>query len=274
MKPLKHQALVANDSSPKDPKGKGSKKHKDPKKHEKGDDSPSQHNIKSKSSSREESSRRKRDKCAYCKKLGHDEHKCFHKKIDELTHILQKNIIQLPSLVSSPSSHYQEATTSTSSSKAKGKALIASTHPEKGKWLLDLGASHHMASSMDIFSSIEPCTSPPILMGDNTYMKVCGKGSIPMGYGTFNDVLCAPSLTTDTLSIYQITCEAQDKIFEFTPAYVYIRGIETRDVIAMGVVDHTSCFYSFTYFFDNDDDIHDVPNPLSRVNNSCEENIG
>ena len=53
-----------------------------------------------------------------------------------------------------------------------------------------------MASSMDMFSSIEPCNSPPILMGNNTYIKVCGKGSIPMGEGTFNDVLCVPSLTT------------------------------------------------------------------------------
>ena len=76
---------------------------------------------------------------------------------------------------------------------------------------------------MDIFSSIEPCTSPHILMGNNTYMKVCGKGSIPMEGGTFNDVLCVPSLTTNLLSIYQITHGAQGKIVEFTPDYVYFR---------------------------------------------------
>ena len=64
------------------------------------------------------------------------------------------------------------------------------------------------------------------------------------------------------------------KFVDFTLDYVYIRDIETRDVIAMGVVCHTSCLYSFAHFFDNDDDIHDVSNPLSRVNNSCEENIG
>ena len=124
-----------------------------------------------------------------------------------------------------------------------------------------------MTSSMDIFSSIEPCNSPPILIGNNTYMKVCGKGSIPMGDGTFNDVLCVPSLTTNILSIYQITHGAQGKIVEFTPNYVYIRDMETRDVIAMGVVDHTSRLYSFAHFFDNDDDIHDIPNPLLRVYN-------
>ena len=106
LKPSKYQAFFTNDSSPKAPKGKGNKQHKDLKQHDKDDESSSQHNIESKSSSREETSRRKRDKCAYCKKLGHDEHKCFHKKIDELTYILQKNNIQLPSSVSSPSSQY------------------------------------------------------------------------------------------------------------------------------------------------------------------------
>ena len=85
--------LVENESSPKAPKENGNKQHKDPKKHDKDDDSPSQYNIESKSSSREEKSRRKSDQCAYCKKIGHDEHKCFHKNIDDLTQILQTNNI-------------------------------------------------------------------------------------------------------------------------------------------------------------------------------------
>ena len=59
-------------------------------------------------------------------------------------------------------------------------------------------------------------------MGNNTYMKVCGKVSISMGEGTFNDVLCVPSLTTNILSIYQITHGAQGKTVEFTLDYVYI----------------------------------------------------
>lgn len=107
MKPSKHQALVANDSSPKASKGKGNKQHKDPKQHEKGDECPSQHNIESNCSPREETSRRKRDRCAYCKNLGHDEHKGFHKKNDELTHIIQKKNIQFPSPMPSHSSQYQ-----------------------------------------------------------------------------------------------------------------------------------------------------------------------
>lgn len=102
LKPSKHQAVVANESTPKASKGK--KQHKDPKQHEKGDDSSSQIKSESKFSSREETLQRKRDKCAYCKNLGHDEHKYFHKKIHELTHILQNRNIKFPSSVSAPSS--------------------------------------------------------------------------------------------------------------------------------------------------------------------------
>lgn len=135
----------------------------------------------------------------------------------------------------------------------KGNALMATTHPKNGRWLLDLGASHHMVSSIDMLSSFEPCNSPNILMGNNTYMKVCGKDSIDIGERKFNDVLCVPSLTTNLLSVYQITHGAQGKIVEFTPDCVYIRDMETRDVIATRVVDHDSRLYSFSHFAHDDD---------------------
>ena len=73
-------------------------------------------------------------------------------------------------------------------------------------------------------------------MGNNTYMKVSGKGYIGIGEGTFNDVLCVPSLTTNLLSIYQITHGGQGKTIEFTLDRVYIRDLETRDIVAIGML--------------------------------------
>ena len=108
---------------------------------------------------------------------------------------------------------------------------------------------------MDMFSSFEPCNSPHILMGNNTYMKVSGKGSIDMGEGTFNDVLCVPSLSTNLLSIYQITHGGQGKIVEFTPDRVYIRDLETRDIVAIEIVDHSSHVYSFSHFSSEADNV-------------------
>ena len=59
-----------------------------------------------------------------------------------------------------------------------------------------------MASSKEELASLEPCTMPSILMGDDTPIEVCGRGSVNVGDDTFNDVLCIPSLSTNLLLVY------------------------------------------------------------------------
>jgi len=82
-------------------------------------------------------------------------------------------------------------------------------------------------------------------------------------------------LTTNLLSVYQITRGAQGKTIEFTLDHVYIRDIETREIIATRVVDHACHLYSFCHFSLDDDipliDVHTLP---SRVNHVCEEKFG
>ena len=39
---------------------------------------------------------KEKKKCAYCKKLSHEEHECYHKKIDELASIMKKHNVPLP----------------------------------------------------------------------------------------------------------------------------------------------------------------------------------
>lgn len=97
-----------------------------------------------------------------------------------------------------------------------------------------------MASSQSMFSSFETCSSPNILMANNTYMSVCGKGSIDIDKGSFNDVLCVPSLSTNILSIYQITHGGEGKSVEFTPNSMIIRDLHSKDIVAIGEVDHQS----------------------------------
>ena len=59
----------------------------------------------------------RKKKCAYCKKLGHEEHECYLKKIDELTNIMKKHNVPLPNA-------YKDKESS-SDSKGKGQALMA-----------------------------------------------------------------------------------------------------------------------------------------------------
>ena len=75
---------------------------------------------------------KEKKKCAYCKKSGHEEHECYLKKIDELTHIMKQHNVPLPNA-------YKD-------SKGKGQALMANSHSSK-EWIFDSGASYHMELS-------------------------------------------------------------------------------------------------------------------------------
>ena len=160
LKTSKSQAYVATqgnkgnqgkDNSNK--KGQSKPKDKTPPSPQQGDTS---------SSKKDNSPKKERPTCAYCKRVGHEEHRCHLKKIDELTHILKKHSIDLPNAYkkedSSPSTSSQskgkgQAFMASTSGKThsfgtrKGKALCATTSHDSGRWLLDSRASHHMASS-------------------------------------------------------------------------------------------------------------------------------
>ena len=113
--------------------------------------------------------------------------------------LLQKRNIDIPSTShrsSSSSFHLDGKDT------GKGHVLCATTIPHSSRWLLDSSASHHMTSSQNFFLSFEASPTPHILMGNNTIMTVCGKGYIDIDVGTFHDVLCVPSFSSNLLSIY------------------------------------------------------------------------
>ena len=105
-----------------------------------------------------------------------------------------------------------------------------------------------MASSQSMFSSFDPCHTPPILMGNYTYMNVIGKGTIDKGKGYFKDVLCVPHLSHNLLSIYQLTHGDRGRTVEFTPDSIFIKDLETREIIATRVVDHASMLYYVSIF--------------------------
>ena len=171
---------------------------------------------------------------SYCKMGPHDQSHCFKKKfygyekqIVNLQALLQKSTITSPSSSTSQGSALQSSTSSTQDL-GQGHALQASlSSPSQVPWILDLGASHHMTSSQGVFSTLEASPIPHILMGNNTTLLVCGKGLVCIQDGTFNDVLYVPSLSTNLLSISQITCSGSGKIVEFTANLVFIQDSAT-----------------------------------------------
>ena len=92
---------------------------------------------------------------------------------------------------------------------------------------------------------------PSIFMGDGTPIEVCGRGYVDVGNDTFHDVLYVPSLSTNLLSVYQITHIGLSKQVEFTPDLVEIHELHSDSAVAIGRADHQSQLYLFSHFFPN-----------------------
>lgn len=185
---------------------------------------PKTESHESSTSSKENKPKKEKFSCVYCKKKGNDEHHCYTNKIDEISHLLQKNNIPLPSSVtpSSTTSASPSASSYESSSKptqsgnvgfasgkedklymGKGHALVTSTfHSGRDRWFLDSGASHHMGFSPYPFLGLHPTDTSKILLGASKLLDVAGVGNVEIGDGCFRDVLCIPDLHTNLLSIY------------------------------------------------------------------------
>jgi hypothetical protein len=72
-------------------------------------------------------------------------------------------------------------------------ALIA-INSSPDAWIIDSRASHHMASSEVVYSSLDACKGPPILMRDNSSVEVTGKGMIELTNKIFENVLHVPKI--------------------------------------------------------------------------------
>jgi hypothetical protein len=117
-------------------------------------------------------------------------------------------------------------------------------------WIIDSGASHHMAAKEEVFASLCSCFGPPILMGDDTPITVAKEERVELPNGIFENVLHVPKLYINLLSVYQIT--QIGKRVEFTSDSVTVLDMHDSSIIAVGEVDHKSQLYKFIKFTDYD----------------------
>ncbi|KAH9330645.1 hypothetical protein KI387_002753, partial [Taxus chinensis] len=199
--PLKSKSHALIESTSKEKKAEKKKERKDqPKKETK---TKTKFNTKASNSK----PRAQKDKflCSYSKKSSHKEHLFIRKQIDHLSHLLEKNQIGVPKSIKQKALKAESSTAKGSKSdKKKGKPLIYKVTPSS-KWIIDSSSSHHMVSSHVEFSNIEPCGMCQITMGNDMTVSVSSSGSVEMDGGAFNQVLSVPDLSTNLLSVYQIT---------------------------------------------------------------------
>jgi hypothetical protein len=130
-------------------------------------------------------------------------------------------------------------------------ALIA-INSSPDTWIIDSGASHHMAATKEFYSSLDACKFPPILMGDNSPVEVTDKGRIELTNKSFENVLHIPKLSVNLISVYQMKNYGTGKRVTFTPDAVDIYDMKTNSRVATGEVNHQSRLYTFSEFIESD----------------------
>jgi hypothetical protein len=178
--------------------------------------------------------RRKGEKFTYYHKGFNLESACMQKKIDLMSQILQQN--NLGDRI--PEGAKKKNPEDSNSKKGNSSHALIAINSSPDAWIVDSGASHHMAASEVVYSSLDACKGPPIFMGDNSSIEVTGKGRIEVTNRSFENVLHVPKLSINLLSVYQMTNSGIGKKFVFTPNDVDIYDMQTNSKVATSEVNH------------------------------------
>ena len=120
---------------------------------------------------------------------------------------------------------------------ASGYSYTASSSSTSIEWLIDSGASYHMAKDQAMFSTMHECNTKQIFVGDDRSLRVVESRTVPVENDHFNDVLCVPKISYNLLSVYQITHSGEGKNVTFTPHQVVIKDFKNpQNVLATGTV--------------------------------------
>ena len=116
----------------------------------------------------------------------------MNKTIDMMEKLLENNNVPLPK------SERKKDGGSGSNNKDRCHALVAGSS-DSSSFIIDLGASRHMASIKYFFTSVYYGSGPTIRMGDDSEIQAKGIGRIDIEDGYFNNVLFVPYLVLNLL---------------------------------------------------------------------------
>jgi hypothetical protein len=119
-------------------------------------------------------------------------------------------------------------------------------------WIVDLGASHHMVATKEVYSSLDAFKGPPIPMGENSPIEVTIKGRIELTNRSFENVLHVPKFFVNLLSVYQMKNYGTRMRVIFTHDVVNIYDMQTNSRVSTGELNHQSRLYTFSEFIEPD----------------------
>ncbi|KAK9074377.1 hypothetical protein SSX86_006975 [Deinandra increscens subsp. villosa] len=117
-------------------------------------------------------------------------------------------------------------------------ANVATSQPTNNMWMMDSGASHHLATNTGSLASVSEYGGPDeILLGDGTGLKITHFGSTqfsnPVKPLSLPNVLCVPNLRSNLISVAQL-CRTNNVSVEFFPLYFLVKDIVTGATLARG----------------------------------------
>jgi hypothetical protein len=108
---------------------------------------------------------------------------------------------------------------------------VSLNQPSTSDWVFDSGASSHVAANPGI---VTPSVSPfptSIVVGNGATLPVVGTGcTIIPGPFRLNNVLLAPGIIKNLLSVRQFTTNNQVSI-EFDPSGISVKDLRTRNIL-------------------------------------------
>eukprot|EP00253_Pinus_taeda_P026485 PITA_26485 len=107
----------------------------------------------------------------------------------------------------------------------------------------------HSSTSTSTSSSGMALSACRCQSSQSDLLMFVGTGTVHLDNGQFNDVLCVPTLSSNLLSVYQITHSGEGKIVEFSPHDVVIKDLrDLKQILATGIADDSTRLYKFHNF--------------------------
>jgi hypothetical protein len=107
-----------------------------------------------------------------------------------------------------------------------------------------------MAPKKEIYSSLDACKGPPILMRENFPVEVTDKGRIELTNGSFKNMLHVPEIFINIISVYQMKNSDIGNKFILTQNALGIYDMQTNSRVATCEVNHQSRLYTFFEFIE------------------------
>ncbi|KAJ0809226.1 putative RNA-directed DNA polymerase [Helianthus annuus] len=144
--------------------------------------------------------------CYRCHKLGHFSYECPDSKEANYAGFDEEEEVMLMARVDLSDESNDEVL----DAPKKVSMFMAQTGNERSNclWFLDSGCSNHMCGDKKKFTNLDESYSHSVKLGNNTRMKVGGKGQIKLIFDgvayVISDVYCVPELKNNLLSMGQL----------------------------------------------------------------------